>query len=559
MSAPGRPKRESSLGEEVAERLEGRPFVAPGRPKRESSHGEEVAKRLEGRPPAAPGRPKRESSEEVALLRCQQMARADAMAIASGVPGSLLMAAAGEAVADAVRRHFCRQPVTVLCGPGNNGGDGFVAARLLAEWGWPVRLALRGEREALSGDADYHARQWHAPCVPWDTEAVRDAGVVIDAVFGAGLNRDLPSDVGAMLQEARAQGAAIVAVDVPSGLNGDRGMLHGDVMPAEMTVTFFRLKPGHLLLPGRDHCGKLELAQIGVPDAVLADLDVDTWHNLPPLWQSALPSLASQGHKYDRGHVVVLGGAQMTGAARLAAAAAQRAGAGLVTVAAPTPVWPVYAAALGSIMVEPCATPETGAEVSGWPAMLADARRNVALVGPGLGRHPSQREHVLATFDGRRRVVLDADALSIFAATPEVLFAGIQGDCVLTPHEGEFSRLFGAMEDDKPARARRASRASGAVVVLKGSDTVIAAPDGRVAINNNAPPTLATGGTGDVLAGLVAGLLAQGMPAFEAAAAAVWLHGRAAQRTGPGLIPEDLLACLPGVWGELACIQCVSP
>lgn len=490
--------------------------------------------------------------ETAALLRCGQMARADALAIAAGTSGSRLMAVAGEAVADAVCRHFTRRPVTVLCGPGNNGGDGFVAARRLAERGWPVRLALRGERRALSGDAAYHARQWAAPCLPWDSEAVAGAGVVIDAVFGASLSRDLPPDVTALLQAARAQGAAIVAIDVPSGLDGDGGKLRGEVVPADLTVTFFRLKPGHLLLPGRDYCGRRELAQIGIPEGVLRSLDVDTWHNVPALWRQALPRAAAHGHKYDRGHVLALGGARMTGAARLAAAAAQRVGAGLVTIAAPTPVWPVYAAALGSIMVEPCATPETGAEASEWPAMLADTRRNAVLLGPGLGRHPSQRDHVLAAFGGGRRVVLDADALSVFADAPQRLFSGIRGDCVLTPHEGEFVRLFGATEDDKPSRARRAARASGAVVVLKGSDTVIAAPDGRLAINDNAPPALATGGTGDVLAGLVAGLLAQGMPVFEAAAAAVWLHGRAAQRVGPGLIPEDLLSSLPGVWAELA-------
>ncbi|MGE4335477.1 MAG: NAD(P)H-hydrate dehydratase [Pigmentiphaga sp.] len=520
-----------------------------------SSHEDGFEQQGEGgwasTPARSPGVGARPHAEDVALLRCRQMGRADALAIAAGTPGALLMAAAGEAVAEAVCRYFPRQPVTVLCGPGNNGGDGFVAARCLAERGWPVRLVLRGERGALSGDAAHHARQWAAPCLPWDAAAVAGAGVVIDAVFGAGLSRDLPPDVTALLQAARAQGAAVIAVDVPSGLDGDSGTLRGKVVPADVTVTFFRLKPGHLLLPGRDSCGRLELAQIGMPDAVLPSLDVDTWHNLPALWRQALPRAASHGHKYDRGHVLVLGGARMTGAARLAAAAAQRAGAGLVTVAAPTPVWPVYAAALDSIMVEPCATPETSTEASEWPAMLADTRRNVVLLGPGLGRHPSQRDHVLATFDGRRRVVLDADALSIFAKAPERLFAGIQGDCVLTPHEGEFTRLFGASTEDKPTRARRAARASGAVVVLKGSDTVIAAPDGRVAINDNAPPTLAIGGTGDALAGLVAGLLAQGMPAFEAAAAAVWLHGRAAQRVGPGLIPEDLLASLPGVWAEL--------
>lgn len=495
------------------------------------------------------------------LLTPAQMAAADANAVQHDVSVWHLMQQAGQAVAEQIRQRWSPRPTLVLCGPGNNGGDGFVTARCLRVAGWPVRVMLWGEHASLRGAAAEHAAAWHGPIEPWDASALHDATLVVDAVFGAGLSRDVPREVSALLQAAQARGAGVCAIDVPSGLDGDSGQARGVVTPAQLTVTFFRRKPGHLLFPGRDLCGDVVLVDIDIP-AVAAEAALPpVWRNLPAVWHGQLPQPVATGHKYHRGHVLVLGGLRLTGAARLAAQAAQRAGAGLVTVAVPWPVWPVYATALQSIMVEPCLTAETpgppeaaiGSNLGTWVDALADARRNVALLGPGLGQHVGLRQHVReALASPARAVVLDADALSLFAHDPDSLFRQCHAGCVLTPHEGEFVRLFGNIAGDKLARARHAAARSGAVVVLKGADTVVAAPDGRAVINVNAPPWLATAGTGDVLAGLVAGLLAQGVAPFAAAAQAVWLQGRAGQRRGRGLIADDLLAELPAVWAELA-------
>lgn len=320
--------------------------------------------------------------------------------------------------------------------------------------------------------------------------------------------------------------------------------MRGVAAGAALTVTFERGKPGHWLYPGRALCGELHLAGIGMPPSVLAGMDIQTWLNDPAVWLDVFPFPGELGHKYTRGHALVLGGASMTGASRLTARAAQRVGAGLVTLAAPAAVWPVYAAALESVMV--AALDDT----QGFAKLLADERRNACIIGPGAGLGASTREAALAALRLQRATVLDADALTVFQDAPQALFDDIQGPCLLTPHEGEFARLF-AVEGGKLARARRAAHLSGAVVLLKGPDTVIAAPDGRAVINGCAPPWLASGGTGDVLAGLAGGLMAQGMPVFEAACAAVWLHGQAARQIGPGLVAEDLIAAMPGVLAAL--------
>ena len=313
---------------------------------------------------------------------------------------------------------------------------------------------------------------------------------------------------------------------------------------AALTVTFFRKKPGHLLLPGRTLCGEVVVADIGISDAVLEEIAPSIWENGPGLWRRALPLLAAGGNKYGRGHALVSGGGVMTGAARLAARAAARAGAGLVTTAVPERAWAVYAAALTSIMVTPIG------EAREFSALLEDKRLNALLIGPGAGVTDETRGRAEAMLATGRAVVLDADAITVFRDDPAALFRSVKGPCVMTPHEGEFARVF-SVEGDKVFRARKAAELSGAVIVLKGPDTVVAAPDGRVAINANAPATLATAGSGDALAGMVLGLLAQGMEVFAAACAGVWLHGAAAASFGPGLMAEDLPDLLPGVWREL--------
>jgi len=460
-----------------------------------------------------------------------------------GTPGTLLMQNAGEAVADEIKRRYTPRPVSVLCGPGNNGGDGFVAAAALAQSGWPVRVALLGDAEALRGDALFYARRWRGAIEALTPAVIDNAELVIDALFGSGLNRRLDPNVRDVLGYASRRALPLVAVDIPSGIMGDSGENTG-AAPAVCTVTFMRKKPGHLLLPGRDACGDVVVADIGITQDVLDSLAVDTWENTPALWRAKLPQWQANSNKYSRGHALLYGGYPMTGAARMAARAAARSGAGLTTIAVPEQAFAIYAAALTSIMAQPLAQNEDFAR------LLADARYTAFSIGPGAGVSDATRLRALDMLKTGKPVVIDADAISVFASRPDELFQGIRGDCVITPHEGEFKRIFD-VSGDKLARAREAARRSGAVVVLKGSDTVIAAPDGRAIINSNAPPTLATAGSGDVLGGFILGLLAQKMDAFPAAAAAVWLHGAAAAGFGAGLLAEDLPDLLPAVLRQL--------
>ena len=461
------------------------------------------------------------------LLTPQEMGRADALAPSLGVPGPLLMENAGRAVARAMAARMRPARTLVLVGPGNNGGDGYVAARLLANQGWPVSVAALAPPRPGS-DAAGAAARWRGPTVPFAAEEAARADLVLDAVFGAGLSRD----VGGLAAEALAAARRIVAVDVPSGLDGETGAVRGACAPAELTVTFFRLKPGHLLVPGRNLCGDTVLADIGMPPAVLEQVQPRIFANVPGLW--TLPHLATGSHKYTRGHVTVLGGATMTGAALLAADAARHGGAGLVTIAA-----------LGRGDVYRAGTPGTIVSDDPLSTLLRDERRKVWVCGPGLGSDAARVTLPMLLAAGRT-VVADADVFSSFAGHPE----GLKGAAVLTPHAGEFSRVFGPPGVDRVAATRAAACLTGSVVLLKGPDTIIAAPDGRAAINASAPPWLGTAGAGDVLAGLIAGLLAQGMPPWEATCAAAYLHGRAAVHAGPGMVVEDLLPALRVALGE---------
>jgi ADP-dependent NAD(P)H-hydrate dehydratase / NAD(P)H-hydrate epimerase len=480
-----------------------------------------------------------------ALLTPQQMAEADRLTIAAGTPGIELMENAGRKVADAVSRRWSPRPLIVLCGPGNNGGDGFIAARVLAERGWPVRVALLGAASALRGDGAQAAAGWPGPTEPLQPGVLDGAGLAIDGIFGAGLTRPVEGIARAVIEVIDQRRLPVVAIDVPSGVDGASGEVRGTAPRAAVTVTFFRKKPGHLLLPGRAYCGETVLEQIGIPDTVLEQILPDTAENDPAWWLGTYPRPGLETHKYARGHAIVAGGAVMTGAGRLAARAAARLGAGLVTVAAPEAAFAIYAAALTGVIVHPVAA------LDDFQALLADARRNAAVIGPGAGVGGETRDKALMILGAGKLAVLDADALTSFSEDPETLFRAIRSPCVMTPHAGEFARLFDTA-GSKPQRARRAARQSGAVILLKGADTVIAAPDGRVAINANAPPQLATAGSGDVLAGMVLGLLAQGMEPFSAAAAAVWIHGAAACHLGPGLVAEDLVEAVPPVLRELA-------
>jgi ADP-dependent NAD(P)H-hydrate dehydratase / NAD(P)H-hydrate epimerase len=496
------------------------------------------------------------STQMIELLSNAEMAEADRLAIAGGAAGIHLMEQAGRAVADAVAaRYAAGSRIAVVAGPGNNGGDGFVAARLLAERGYRVAVLLLGEVGRLKGDAALAAQRWKGPVASAHPDGLHGAHVVIDALFGAGLDRPVQGVARAMIESMNAQRAPVVAVDLPSGINGTSGAVMGAAVKAVQTVTFFRKKPGHLLLPGRLHCGAIFVADIGIPDSVLEQIVPKTFENIPALWRAHFPVPRAAGHKYDRGHAVVVSGPSWsTGAARLAARGALRAGAGLVTIASPREALAVNAAASLAVMVRPV---DGAAELT---AFLADRRLNALAIGPGIGVGEATCALVLAALSGERAVVLDADAITSFANDPQRLaqaLAARRGRAtILTPHEGEFARYFGALDGrtkigSKLERARLAAAITGAIVLIKGADTVVAAADGRASLAANAPPFLATAGSGDVLTGMAVGLLAQGMPAFEAAAAAVWLHGDAATAAGPGLISEDLPEMLPRVYRAL--------
>jgi hydroxyethylthiazole kinase-like uncharacterized protein yjeF len=472
------------------------------------------------------------------ILTVAEMARADAAAIAAGTPGLELMERAGTAVADAVCARFRQQPALVLCGPGNNGGDGYVAARVLAGRGWPVEVRSFGE--PVTQDAQAASRRWEGPTRPLN--GYLEPGLLIDALFGAGLSRPLDGPAAYAAQRMAEAPERVVAVDIPSGVPGDTGKPIGPAACAALTVTFHAKKPAHLLEPGRARCGEVIVADIGLGDTPSATVE-----NGPELWLPRFPWPSAASHKHARGRLIVVSGeAWSTGAARLAARGALRIGAGMVTVLSPPEALPSNAAHLEAVMLRPF---ETDLELE-----QAAADVDAAVIGPAAGVTETTLLNVLALARTGAALVLDADAITIFRDDPEELFSVLDRDDVLTPHPGEFERLFQGLLAASPERitaARRAAERAGAVVLLKGADTVIAAPDGRCAVNGNGSHWLATAGSGDVLAGFIGGLVAQGMESFEAACAGAWIHAEAAELHGPGLISEDLPGLAPAVLRRL--------
>ncbi len=494
--------------------------------------------------------PRPDTSE---LLTNSQMYEADRLAVASGISGELLMENAGRACADEICRRYGAQNVVVICGTGNNGGDGFVIARLLRDRGWPVRVLLAGDSESLGGDAQIMYERWEGSTDALSLEGVAGARFVVDAIFGAGLSRPLEGLVRQVVRHLKDQPATVIAVDMPSGVVGSTGQCHGDAIAADLTITFFRKKIGHTVLPGARLCGDVVVADIGIPETVLEHIAPATWENRPQLWRGELSDLGVEDHKYTRGHAVVVSGhMSSTGAARLGARAALRAGAGLVTLASPKDALLVNAAHLTTVMLAACE------DAPSLEQMLSDKRKNAVLVGPGLGIGEGTQDIVAAALTSGASVVLDADALTSFEGLPgklgRLVAAKADRGVVVTPHSGEFFRLFKFDSHDnlgKLEAVRQAANSLGAVCLLKGADTVIAAPDGRAAINCNAPPHLATAGSGDVLAGIITGLMAQNMPAFEAACAGVWLHGEAGNNLGRGTVARDIPEQLPEVFATL--------
>ena len=474
------------------------------------------------------------------ILTVAEMSRADSAAIAAGTPGAVLMERAGEAVAGAICARFHPQPVTVLCGPGNNGGDGYVVARLLKARGWPA--AVLALAEPTAADARAARGLWDGPVGELTGSDLPD-GLYVDAMFGAGLARPLQGAAALASQRMSASPERVVAVDVPSGIDGDTGQpLGGTNACAGVTVTFHTKKPAHVLEPGRERCGDIVVADIG-----LGATSTQLFENGPESWLARYPWPAVATHKHARGRLIVVSGdAWSTGAARLASRGGLRIGAGLVTIFSPTDALAANAAHLEAVMLRGF---DTDLELEEGAAHV-----DAAVVGPAAGVTETTLLNVMALARTGAALVIDADAITVFRDDPEELFSLLDRDDVLTPHPGEFERLFKGLLAATPERitaARKAAQRAGAVVLLKGADTVIAAPDGRAAVNVNGTPWLATAGSGDVLAGFIGGLIAQGMESFEAACAAAWIHAEAGEIHGPGLISEDLPGLVPAVLRRL--------
>lgn len=482
------------------------------------------------------------------------MRAAENAAFARGQDSFALMAEAGAAVASAILRAHPQRggSVLILCGPGNNGGDGFIVAELLRQAGWRVNVAAMRPAAEYKGDAAKAANAWQGDLIALEparlASLVLPPTVIVDALFGIGLDRQLQANLAAVIDLVNQSGADIWAVDVPSGIAPDTGHVLGSAIRAGHTVTFGWPKPGHLLLPGRMHCGMLEVVPL-VFDTASLPPSVTAWVNGPDLWLPALPQPGPLDHKFSRGHALVIGSSEMPGAGRLASLAARRIGVGMLSVAAPAATLPLYLADQPGIIARPATRPEDYVEI------LMDRRISGVLVGSGLVPDAAAREAVLTSLAAGRPAVVDGGGLTAFADRPDDLFILGRPDMVLTPHEGEFTRLFPDLgpELGKPDRVRRAAARANSVVVLKGADTVVADPstDSPIVISGEASPYLATAGSGDVLAGLILGLLSQNMPAYQAAASGVWFHAEAGLAIGPGLIAEDLPGQIPALLRKL--------
>ncbi|MCR9139518.1 MAG: NAD(P)H-hydrate dehydratase [Alphaproteobacteria bacterium] len=490
------------------------------------------------------------SSAAEPLILPAEMATIDQSAIGSGIDGYRLMDAAGSAISACILCHYgSAKEVIVLCGPGNNGGDGYVAARRLRESGVSVTISSLVDPATLRGDAARARDDWDGPIGTLETITLSDESVVLDALFGGGLDRPIVGVAGAVIETINARRLSVVSADLPSGVSGASGEIFGAAFKAEHTVTFAAARPGHYLQPGAGLCGQLQVVDIGIPDRFLNADQRNLWLNGPAVWRDQTPERRPTGHKYDNGHLGIFSGAfARTGAARLAASAGLRAGAGLVTLLAPGAALASNAAHLTAIMLQRVDDQEDLDE------LLRDTRMNCFVLGPAFGVGQKAREFVHSLARCGNPLVLDADGLTAFSDQPQSLgewFAGKPVRLLLTPHHGEFARLFPDLVADaslsKVDRARAAARQSNAVVLYKGPDTVVASPDGRAVINANAPAWLATAGSGDCLAGVAGGLIAKGMPVFEAAAAAAYLHGAAGHAAGQGLTAEDLPLHLPSL------------
>ncbi len=478
-----------------------------------------------------------------ALLTPKQMAKADRLALKYNISSLELMENAGKVVVEQIVADYSPCSVLILCGPGNNGGDGFVVARLLRAKGWKVEVALLSDVAHLKGDAKINAQRFNGEIKQFDDKLLKNADLIIDAIFGAGLSRNIEGKFAKAIDAANKSNKPIIAIDIPSGIDGATGEVRAIAIRANKTISFFHAKPGHYLLPGREYCGQLVIKNIGIDERILQEIEVNCFVNNDNLWH--LPKRKLNSHKYDFGHALIVSGDELHGgAARLAAKAALRVGAGLVSLVGERAALLVHATQLSSIMLKEIKNSEDFSE------LLKDKRFNACIIGPALGISEKNKELILSALNSNAKILLDADGLSNFANNPDELFILIKqrakDSVILTPHEGEFNRIFPNITGDKLSRAKMAAKESGAIIVLKGADTIIASPDDFAAININAPANLATAGSGDVLAGIIGGLLAQKMPSLKAALAGTYIHGELGNIfNSSGLIADDLIDLLP--------------
>lgn len=452
------------------------------------------------------------------ILTADEMRAAEQAVMRDGTTVETLMERAGAAAAEAIWGYAEPRPTLILCGPGNNGGDGYVIARHLKERGVEVQVAALFEPQ---GEAACRARSMWSGEVVALAEA-KAAPIMVDALFGTGLARPLEEAVSSALARFAAEAAVRIAVDLPSGVATDDGSILSPIPSYDLTVTFGAMKPAHLLQPAARHMGRV----------VIADIGVETSSGFHAIGRPALSGPGPDDNKYSRGYVAVVGG-HMPGASALAAAAALRSGAGYVRL---------ISDAIASL---PHAIVRGSADFT----LLQDSRVSAAVIGPGLGRERDAEQSLQHALASNLPLVLDADALFLLRGRIEALH-GLDHVPILTPHAGEFDNLFPTIEGSKVERARRAAQAAQAIMVFKGADTVVAAPDGRAAIAYPASSNLASAGTGDVLAGVAGAMRARGLNAFEAACAAVWLHARAAEAVGAGLVADDLIEALPAALAE---------
>ena len=486
------------------------------------------------------------------LLDTQQSREVDRFTIEQGVAGATLMEAAGKQLATVLTEYIgtpleAGGVVIILCGPGNNGGDGFVAAKYLDQLGYLVSLRCTILPSELKGDAKKAAQAWSGEVEAISTKGFKDAAAIVDCLFGTGLKRPIENDLESLVKAVNASEAFVLSADVPSGLCADTGKPLGECIEADATVTFAFKKQGQVIVPGRYFCGgnaNIHIANIGVSPDALGHIKATVHENIPSLWGQCFPYSGPQTHKYGRGHMLVLGGKEPTlGASRLASLAGLRVGAGLVTLAAPTETYAVQASALMDVMVRRFDS------AFGFMGIVNDPRIRAVLVGPGAGRGEKTFDLVKQVGAKKKSLVLDADALASLVDRVDIISQLKSPEVILTPHEGEFAKLFPSLnfQENRLDAVTQAAEQTNAIVVLKGVSTIVAAPDGRASISANAPSWLSVGGTGDVLSGMICGLITQGMPAFEAASAGVWIHGEAGMAAGRGLIASDLLDVIPKV------------